>query len=160
MFGHSLGGAAAAETMLQDDRVRGGVNFDGRLVNPVMDAGLDGPFLLAGRPNHRLEDPTWDEFWANLRGSKAQLGVSGTAHGSYTDLPVLIGSLGLPEEVMEAVVPLLGSIDSKRLDEVRNGILVSFFDFVFWRQSAALRKIGSRYSEVSIVDSRLPKTSC
>ena len=46
MFGHSLGGAAAASTMLVDPRVRAGANMDGLLFEPARTRGLSRPFLL------------------------------------------------------------------------------------------------------------------
>ena len=46
MFGHSLGGAAAASTMLVDRRVRAGADLDGLLFGQVRTSGLSRPFLL------------------------------------------------------------------------------------------------------------------
>ena len=46
MFGHSLGGATAAAAMLEDQRIKAGVNLDGTLFGPVVNAGLDRPFML------------------------------------------------------------------------------------------------------------------
>src|SRR3954463_10414679 len=40
MFGHSLGGATAAEAMFEDPRIKAGVNLDGGLIGPVVTAGL------------------------------------------------------------------------------------------------------------------------
>ncbi|MFJ8388837.1 alpha/beta hydrolase family protein [Streptomyces sp. NPDC094438] len=49
MAGHSLGGAASAVTMAADQRVRAGINLDGRFFAPVPDTGLNGsPFLMFG----------------------------------------------------------------------------------------------------------------
>ena len=53
MFGHSLGGATAAAAMLEDQRIAAGVNLDGSLVGPVVDAGLDRPFLAGRGPGPR-----------------------------------------------------------------------------------------------------------
>ena len=46
MFGHSLGGAAAASAMLVDSRIRAGVDLDGLLFGPVRTGGMSRPFLL------------------------------------------------------------------------------------------------------------------
>lgn len=160
IYGHSLGGSTAAELMRSDERFRGGIDLDGRLVNPAKDDGIHKPFLLAGRPSHRLEDPTWDEFWPNIRCTKAQLAVSGTKHGSFTDLPRLFGSLGLPEEAKDALESELGSIEADRLDTVRDGMLIAFFDLVLQHRPLPLRQIEQTFSEISIVDVKLPVQSC
>ena len=44
VFGHSLGGATAAQLMHDDRRVRAGIDLDGTLYGPVTTAGLDRPF--------------------------------------------------------------------------------------------------------------------
>ena len=43
-FGHSNGGATAADLMLADRRIRAGVNMDGGIYGPVLERGLDRPF--------------------------------------------------------------------------------------------------------------------
>ncbi|WP_405394025.1 hypothetical protein [Streptomyces gougerotii] len=55
MYGHSGGGATAAETMRVDRRIDAGVNMDGTLQYddsdflPVAREGLDRPFMLMGK---------------------------------------------------------------------------------------------------------------
>lgn len=46
-FGHSLGGASVAEAMLNDSRIKGGINWDGRLFGSMEKANtiLSKPFL-------------------------------------------------------------------------------------------------------------------
>ncbi|MCX0271556.1 hypothetical protein NLM24_12730 [Nocardia zapadnayensis] len=60
MFGHSLGGAPAAQSMHDDRRISAGANLDGALSGSVVTDGLDRPFLLVGAGNHaRDNDPGW-----------------------------------------------------------------------------------------------------
>ena len=45
-----------------------GVNLDGTLFGPVVNAGLDRPFMLVAAQGHgRDNDESWAKFWANLR---------------------------------------------------------------------------------------------
>ncbi len=47
MLGHSFGGATAAQVMLQDSRVRAGINMDGGFFGKVIpETGIPGPFML------------------------------------------------------------------------------------------------------------------
>ncbi|EEY16237.1 PAF acetylhydrolase family protein [Verticillium alfalfae VaMs.102] len=109
IMGHSLGGATAASAMLTDSRFVAGMNIDGLLPEPVLSAGVSGPFALVGRPGHEEEDATWDTFYAALRGPKAQLAVNGTVHASFTDFPTLVKTLDL--ELPEDAAALLQSQD-------------------------------------------------
>lgn len=130
MFGHSLGGAAAAATMLQDPRIKAGVNLDGTLFGPVDDAHLDRPFMLIASQNHsRDQDETWDKFWANLLGWRLNLQLTGSGHNSFTDFQVMVpqaaGVLNLPPE---AVQELIGTINPDRSITNQRAYLTAFFD--------------------------------
>ncbi|WP_225636426.1 alpha/beta hydrolase family protein [Streptomyces solaniscabiei] len=99
--GHSIGGAAAAEVMLRDERVRAGVNLDGNFFVPSAGAGMDGrPFMMMGAstthsPGSLGSD--WRNAWTRLDGWKRWLTVAGAEHFTFTDLPVLAGRLGLSD---------------------------------------------------------------
>jgi alpha-beta hydrolase superfamily lysophospholipase len=130
MFGHSLGGATAAAAMLEDQRITSGVNLDGRLVGPVVNAGLDRPFLLVGNASQgRDTDETWAKFWANQRGWRLNLQLTDSEHGSFTDFQALIPQtadvLNLPPETVQQAV---GTIDPHRSIKNQRAYLTAFFD--------------------------------
>jgi hypothetical protein len=105
MFGRSLGGATAAQAMFEDRRIDAGVNLDGTLFGRVVNAGLNRPFMLVGAQEHgRDNDPTWAQFWANLRGWRLHLRLTGSAHNSFSDVQVLLpqtaGVLNLPPDTV------------------------------------------------------------
>lgn len=154
-LGHSLGGASAAETILNDKRVLGGIDLDGRLFNPVLSKGLDKPFMLLGRPNHRSEDKTWAQFYDNLRGSKAELQIAGTLHGSFTDTPLLITALDLPEEYKKPVESLVGTVEGKRMQSLLSKTVDGFFTYVFDGKTDALTKTIDGSKELSVVYSNV-----
>ncbi|RZT17457.1 hypothetical protein EV649_4999 [Kribbella sp. VKM Ac-2569] len=69
MFGHSRGGAAAAEVMLHHPQVIAGVDLDGSPRGDVVAAGLDQPFGLMLSLDQPLQGNTLlAEFLGNLRG--------------------------------------------------------------------------------------------
>ncbi|MEU2427809.1 alpha/beta hydrolase [Streptomyces sp. NPDC007851] len=110
MAGHSVGGEAAAVTMVGDRRVRAGVNMDGTFHVPVPSTGLDGrPFLLFGAQSDESPgmDPSWDHAWASLDGWKRRLTVAGADHGTFSDLPLLSQAVGRPSPP-GAIAPLRG----------------------------------------------------
>jgi dienelactone hydrolase len=85
MYGHSVGGAAAAEAMHLDRRIVAGANLDGSMFGPVVKHGLQGPFLLFGHENKtQVTDPSWAEFWSNLRGWKLELELARAQHYAFS----------------------------------------------------------------------------
>lgn len=88
--GHSMGGAAAATTMLADDRVHAGANLDGSF-QPALDQDLARPFLMLGADSHGAPGthPSWDETWPHLTGWRQWLHVPQMSHMSPSDVAVL-----------------------------------------------------------------------
>jgi hypothetical protein len=157
-YGHSLGGSAAAALAGNDNRVAGGLDFDGQIVESVQSKGLSKPFVLAGRLGHSAansSDATWNQFWPRLRGPRMEIAVNGTTHGSYTDRPLLLSALGLPDSVLGQVEELIGSVKGPVLEKIVNGVLASFFDFVFYRDRCGLEQLPRLYSQVSITRGNL-----
>ena len=90
MFGHSLGGAAAAEAMLLNPRLDAGVNLDGTPRGRVVQEGLDEPFGIMVsnvRDVMGIEDINMNTFISHLRGPHPfeQLDIG---HNGFTDFAV------------------------------------------------------------------------
>ncbi|MGW2815770.1 alpha/beta hydrolase family protein [Streptomyces sp. NPDC001415] len=99
MAGHSIGGAAAAATMIADPRVRAGVNMDGSFHPAPMPGQINRPLLMLGTAdNHPVggHDTTWGQAWAALGGYKKWLTVAGADHFSFADLDLLHEQAGFP----------------------------------------------------------------
>ncbi|KAG5983130.1 hypothetical protein E4U43_006315 [Claviceps pusilla] len=146
VYGHSLGGAAAANLVRADGRVRGGIDLDGQVVDPVRRLGLDRPFLLAGRYNHSGEDGTWDDVWPHLRGPRAEMAIRGTAHASFTDRPLLVSALRLPEQALKGLESLIGSVEGRRLETIVNDVLVGFWDYSLHHKDEGIRSLTEKYA--------------
>lgn len=131
MAGHSLGGAAAAETMVTDSRVDAGVNMDGTHYASESVSGLDRPFLFFGN-GLRFDpafDPSWEQTWPQLSGWKRTLLTRESGHASFTDLPLLVDQLGIRDEYPpESARTNLGSIPSERSTKITRDYLTSFFE--------------------------------
>ena len=117
-YGHSLGDAAATSLVRADARVHGGVDLDGQLVEPIKTLGLRKQFVLAGRLKQRSEDNTWNEFKPHLLGPRMELAIIGTAHASFTDLPLLLSVIHLSPKVREILKLYLGDVDAKQLEKM------------------------------------------
>ncbi|MFD6280374.1 alpha/beta hydrolase family protein [Streptomyces sp. NPDC060209] len=97
--GHSIGGSAAASAMLADPRFDAGINMDGTFQERVPASGLGGrPFMMLGTASLHSPgggDESWDQGWQRLDGWKRWIGVEGSGHSSFTDIPVLEDRMGV-----------------------------------------------------------------
>ena len=155
MFGHSIGGATAAAAMLADRRIIGGVNMDGALYGPVVQDGLDRPFLILNGVNHtRFTDASWAQAWPNLRGWKRELLLKGSRHLTFSDYPLLLKLLGFEKFASGSLgSQLLGELDGRRAFEVVTAYLVAFFEFVLkGRERGILDGPSERYPEIAFVN--------
>ena len=156
MFGHSLGGATAAEAMLSDKRITGGLNMDGKFLGPVLQRGLDRPFLIFNRPNNtRLTFPNFAEMWSHLRGWKLELTLANAEHITFSDAPLLTKLMGWSPFTSTAYNPgaSLGTLDGKRAFDVITAYLVALMDYVLKGvESEVLQVASPLYPEVSIVN--------
>jgi dienelactone hydrolase len=99
MAGHSIGGAAAATTMIADPRVLAGVDMDGTFYPAPVPGQINRPFLMLGRAGVHSAgggDATWGQTWTALGGSKKWLAVTGADHPSFTDVDLLEQEAGYP----------------------------------------------------------------
>ncbi|PYI27896.1 alpha/beta-hydrolase, partial [Aspergillus indologenus CBS 114.80] len=120
IFGHSLGGATAAQTLLVDSRFVGGINLDGSLWGSVVDEGLSRPFLMFGNANHtQATDASWAAVWPHLRGWKLELQLAQSKHYTFSDFPVLVDGLSISDEAKQVVqAGYIGTIGGLRARNV------------------------------------------
>ncbi|MBN6051708.1 lipase [Nonomuraea sp. RK-328] len=151
-FGHSMGGATAAQLMREDRRVDAGANLDGILLGPAATLGVTRPFLqVAGHTTTRGSEPTWKSFWNASSGWKREARFTGAQHFSFFDLqaiyPQLAGRLkGLP------VAETIGTIDPERSVAAQRAYLTAFFDLHLRGRRTPLFDGPSRaYPEVRLV---------
>ncbi|MFJ4651669.1 alpha/beta hydrolase family protein [Nocardia sp. NPDC088792] len=135
MFGHSLGGATAAQVMHDDRRVAAGVNLDGSLWGSVVTDGLDRPFVLIGGTDHgRAQDAGWQQFWSADHGPKLEFRLTGSQHHSFCDNQLIIPAL-----TAEGIVPadfatrVVGTIAPATSLDLQRGYLRTFFDTALGR---------------------------
>jgi hypothetical protein len=152
MYGHSVGGAAAAEAMRLDCRVVAGANLDGSMFGPVVQQGVRGPFLLIGHENKtQTTDPSWAEFWSNLWGWKLELELAQAQHYAFSDLSYLMKLLGVPVQNVPAMQKMVGNLDGAKAFEIVHRTVTAFLGFGLRQASSApLEEVISQYPEVSV----------
>ena len=138
MFGHSLGGAASAAAMLNDSRIAGGLNMDGTMYGPVVQKGLDRPFMLMAHTNHtRTNDSTtgdpensWFDIWPNLRGWKLDIELANSQHYTFSDFPIVLQTLGIVPNATTANNLLVTKLNGSRALKIVTTYVTAFLDMV------------------------------
>ena len=132
-FGHSYGGASALAATAVEPRIKAGLNLDGGLWGPVVNAGVSKPFInLSGS-----QSSTTDQSWANF--TKAhnekypnvwyrELHVIDSYHGSFWDLAIIGDFTGLRDNPV-LVENVLGVLRGERAVEVLRAYLDDYAQF-------------------------------
>ena len=158
MFGHSLGGAATAAAMLNDDRIAGGLAMDGALYGPVVQKGLNRPFMLMAHTNHTRTDdgaPTdpdnsWFNIWSHLRGWKLDIILANSAHYTFSDFPIVLETLGIVPNATTAGLLLVTDLNGSRALKIVTTYVTAFMDMVLKsRPSPLLEGPVAAFPEVS-----------
>ncbi|MEU3481012.1 alpha/beta hydrolase family protein [Streptomyces sp. NPDC033754] len=152
VLGQSLGGSVAAQLAHDEPRVRAAADLDGALLGPVADSGLTKPFLLMASGTKTLRtEPSWASCWAASTGPRYALRLRNAAHGSYTDLQVL-----LPQLVRRLPVPdaagLIGTVDPRRsLAAQRTAVAAFFARYLTGRPTGFLDRPGDDWPELEVL---------
>ena len=129
MFGWSIGGAASAQAMHDDPRIKAVINMDGTFWGPLDQEGVSRPFLLlTGNDNTAQNDPRLASFLAASTGPKLHLALAKSQHATFTDgeelETELAPALGLTPGQVAAV---LGTISPKTAVTDERAYIEAFF---------------------------------
>ncbi|MFE4974220.1 esterase [Kitasatospora sp. NPDC056651] len=145
MVGQSAGGFTALQAMHDDPRIAAGINMDGQMHFPgpdghegvflptVAEDGLHRPFLLMGSGseesgNYRNQ-PGWKALWQHSTGWHADVTLTGSRHGSYTDAQSLLPQLARQGVLSSSQLRQdVGDIRPGRAELATRSYVASFFD--------------------------------
>ncbi|WP_068614041.1 alpha/beta hydrolase family protein [Paenibacillus tuaregi] len=165
MFGHSFGGATAAQMLMKDSRIQAALNMDGTLYGePMPETGLGKPYLQmsgaksidravfessldqavakSGRSRESYEN-SWNETVKRrtnaLKGGGYSMTIPHTSHMSYTDFhlfsPLLQEKGEKPREVHHIV----------------NEVSLAFFDrYVKGSSAISMSDLSKKYPEIGL----------
>ena len=129
MFGHSLGGAAAAATMLIDQRLRAGADLDGLLFGQVRTSGLSRPFLLMNAEPGFAAEPNRADFWKKLHGPHYAVDVKQAQHFAFSDLVFLVPVLMRTNPTAGAAArQAVGNVNGLATLAAERAYISAFFD--------------------------------
>lgn len=137
MYGHSFGGSTAVNVAASDSRVLAAANIDGPYYEPVANGTVGKPVLMMQSAELPPVAADWPAFFADhARGWKTWVRPNNTTHYGYTDLPLLADLLDLRGSVMPE--ELIGTVDSRRLQEIVWRYTLQFFAYVLSGETSDL----------------------
>ena len=159
VFGHSFGGAQAAQFCSQDSRCKAGIDVDGSLHGSVIQAGIHKPFLflLSGQGDFS-SDVEVRQIQADIQSvydrlpadGRLRISIRGANHFTFTDDGALLKS-----HVMRGVLRVFGKlgIDGRRQLAVTAYCVHSFFDAYLKGANVLPPKIASPlYPEIQVLE--------
>jgi pimeloyl-ACP methyl ester carboxylesterase len=163
IFGHSLGGATAAAATLADKRLNGAINLDGTFFGATMSKGASKPLMILSHDGKNLTtDDSWSSTWnATQKATKVAVTIEDTAHGSYSDLPLIADALGLPEDLRRQLDPFVGALPGTYVRGVVAQLVKQFTAFVRCESKNLLPRLeDAKYRHVSVLEESKKPQNC
>ena len=159
VFGHSFGGAAAAQFCHRDSRCKAGIDVDGSLHGSVIQAGIHKPFmfLLSGQGDFS-SDAEIRQIEADIQSvydrlpadGRLRIVIRGANHFLFSDDGALLKS-----HMVLRTLRMLGilGIDGRRQLAVTAYCVHSFFDAYLKKAGLSRLKFSSPlYPEIQVLD--------
>ncbi len=151
VFGHSFGGATAAQVCHMDARCKAGMDIDGDLFGDVVQTGLNKPFMVIQHDMGACSDPDCRSFQNEIheilntvpKGMGYNISIKGTQHFNFSDYAAHSITLTL------RLLGVLGPIDGVRGLQITRAYVHAFFDtHLNNTPSSLLQGPASAYPEV------------
>ena len=157
MFGHSFGGAQAAEFCHEDARCKAAIDIDGRPFGKVIEEGLQRPFLFLMSDHHGEEKDAESQrimeqiqaIYTRLPAKEAALvTIRGTNHFSFSD------QILLKNQMVIATARFFGAggnTDGRRGLRIAAAYVSAFFDrYLKGAAEGEWKKLPTEYPEVTL----------
>lgn len=155
IFGHSFGGATAAQFCHDDTRCRAGIDIDGMPHGTVIHDGLNRPFLFLTASDHGdTADPANRAALASIRSiyrgipadQRCWLTIRGTGHFNFSDQSLL------KDPTLSRLAGMIGPLDQRHALAVTTDIIRQFFDTYLRRQRSRFPgDLTERQPEIHLV---------
>ncbi len=157
VFGHSFGGATAAQFCHDDSRCKAGIDVDGQPFGSVVREGLHEPFMFLMSDHSRESDPESLQIMANIQSiydrlpadGRLLIAIRGAYHFGFSDDGALLKS-----HIVLRTLRMLGivGIDGRRQLAVTAYCVHSFFDaFLKGAGVSRLKILSPLYPEIQVL---------
>ena len=142
VFGHSQGGAAAAQTLLDNKSIKAGKSIDGMQWGKMIDTMMTKPFALIAS-DWPDSHPKWNDH-AFHNGSTVEFykaKILNSGHSSFMDIPFMINLNMINES---------GTISPYRATAITTKMVIQFFDRHLLDESNDILKLNDEYPDFNI----------
>ena len=158
IFGHSFGGATAAQFCHEDSRCKAGIDVDGAPHGSVIQAGIHRPFMFLLSDHSRESDPESHHILANMQSiydrlpadGRLRIVIRGANHFLFSDDGALLKS-----HIVLGTLRMIGilGIDGRRQLAVTTYCVHSFFDAYLNGKGVSRLKLRSPlYPEIQVLE--------
>ena len=158
VFGHSFGGAQAAQFCHEDSRCKAGIDVDGAPFGSVIQAGIHRPFMFLLSDHSSESDPESRQIMANIQSiydrlpadGRLRIAIRGANHFTFSDDGALLKS-----HIVRGTLRMFGmlGIDGRRQLAVTAYCVHSFFDAYLKGAGVSRLKISSPlYPEIQVLE--------
>jgi len=152
VFGHSFGGATAAQFCFDDYRCKAGVDIDGAPYGSVIENGLKKPFMFLLADHEDETDSVSMQIKSNIEsiynsspGKHIWISLRGANHFNFSDMPFQ------SEFLTSRLFGATGSIGGRRGLEIASVCLRTFFDEHLKGQlPSSIRELSKNYPEINL----------
>lgn len=142
VFGHSRGGGAAGESILEDDRIQAAANIDGVQWGQIVDTVFQKPFLFLSADWPAEHENLNQHAYVNRSTSVFYEGiVLQTGHSNFMDIPYMIPLRSLSQA---------GDIDPDLAMEITRRVVTSFFDKHLKNKAIDLNDLNSEHDMLKL----------
>lgn len=142
VIGHSQGGTAAGEALLENPKIRAGINIDGVQWGNMIDTFLSKPFLLLSS-DWPEEHPDYNQF-AYQNGSTSDFywsKLKNSGHSNFMDIPFMVNLSAINEA---------GSIDPNKAIEQSSQVVLQFFGKYLKNEETDLLELSTLHPDIEI----------
>ncbi len=142
VFGHSHGGAAAGQVLLEDKRVKAAISMDGTQWGEMVNGTLEKPFAYISS-DWPEEQPNFNKH-AFRNKSKADfynIEIENSGHSNFMDIPLMVNFAAVNEA---------GNIDPLKAYKVANSLIIQFFDKYLLNKPTNIFKMEKEFTEINI----------
>ncbi len=144
VFGHSHGGAAAGQVLIEDERVKAAINMDGTQWGSMVERRLDKPFAYissewpAEQPNfnkHAFRNKSSADFY--------NIEIESTGHSNFMDIPLMVNLSAVNEA---------GKIDPLKAYKATNSMVIKFFNKYLKNESNDIYKLENEFQGIISIE--------
>ncbi len=142
VFGHSQGGAAAGQALVDNPVIKAGINLDGTQWGKMVDTLFTKPFLLLSA-DWPEEHPNLNKY-AYQNGSQSDMykvKLKNSGHSNFMDIPYMV-NLSMINEA--------GSIEHSRAIEITSKVVVAFFQTYLSNKPQDFDQLQKHYPDLEI----------